>query len=71
MIRYIIKFCLGITLIIVGYYFVSGNLQPEIMGAGILLLADLLILDALYDLISNWKRVSLMLKCKYLSINNH
>lgn len=71
MIRYIIKFCLGVLLIIFGYYFTSVNLQAEIMGAGILLLVDLIILDALYDLISNWKRVFLVLKCKYLSINKH
>ncbi|WP_264550791.1 hypothetical protein [Flavobacterium sp. N2038] len=71
MIRYLIKFFLAITLIIVGCYLVSDNLQPEIIGAGILLLVDLLILDAFFDLITNWKRVSLVLKCKYLSINDH
>ena len=70
MIRYIIKFCLGIILIIVGCYFVSDSLQPEIIGAGILLLVDLIILDALYDLITNWKRVFLVMKCKYLGFKN-
>lgn len=70
MIRYLIKFCLGVILIIVGCYFTLDNLQPEIIGAGILLLIDLFILDALYDLVSNRKRILLVLKCKYLSFNN-
>lgn len=65
--KYIFKFFIGIILILIGSYFVSADLNPEFVGAGSIILLDLLF-DTFYEIFTNWKRIKLVIICKYLSI---
>ena len=69
MIKYIVKLILAIILLVVGYK-VDGNLKPEFVGSGIILLITLLVVDLPFDLYNNWKRIKLVLYIKYLSLKN-
>jgi len=68
MIRKILQATLAIGLLVYGYFFLSGSdLQPEFIGAGIIGLLTLLAL-LVESIITNHKRLGLIIYCKWLSI---
>ncbi len=68
MIRKILQAILAIGLLIYGYFFLSGSdLQPEFIGAGVIGLLTLLAL-LVESVITNRKRLGLMIYCKWLSL---
>ncbi|MFD2562941.1 SMODS-associated NUDIX domain-containing protein [Aquimarina rubra] len=68
MIRKILQAILAIGLLIYGYFFLSGSdLQPEFIGAGVIGLLTLLAL-LVESIITNRKRLGLIIYCKWLSL---
>lgn len=65
--KYLIQIFLGIMLIFFGKYFVSDELRPELVGGGLTLLISLVVSDFVYEIVKNWKRLKLIIYCKYLA----
>jgi SMODS-associated NUDIX domain len=65
--KYILQIITAAILIVVGKYFVSDELRPEFIGGGLTLFISFLIIEAGYDIYENYRRITLVLKCKWLA----
>lgn len=68
--KYLIQLFFGAILISIGYYFSSDELRPEFVGTGVILILGVLLSELTYETIVNWKRIKLVIHCKYLALKN-
>lgn len=68
--KYFIQVILGFILVLIGYLYSSDELRPEFVGSGLIIIVTLIFSDLIYEIISNWRRLKLVVHCKYLSLKN-
>lgn len=68
--KYLIQSIFGSILISIGYCFASDELRPEIVGSGVVLILGIIFSDLTYEIIKNWKRIQLVIHCRYLALRN-
>jgi hypothetical protein len=68
--KYLLQLVSAITLIAIGRFFVSEELRPEFVGAGMVMLTGLIFIDIAYDMIKNWKRIKLVVRCFILELTD-
>jgi hypothetical protein len=68
--KYILQLIFGAILILIGNSFVGEELRPELIGSGIIIILSLIIVDLLYAIYKNHKRLKLIIRCWILTRKN-
>lgn len=66
--RYLFQVVAAIVLIGLGKLLAPDELRPEFVGSGLIMMIVLIIVDAGYDVVRNWSRLRLVIKCFFLGL---
>jgi hypothetical protein len=67
--RYLFQVVAAIVLIGLGKILAPDELRPEFVGSGLIMMVVLIIVDAGYDVVRNWSRLTLVIKCFFLGLS--
>lgn len=66
--KYTLQIIAAVVLIVIGKYYLSDELRPEFVGSGLVMLIVLLAVELVYDIVINYNRIWLVIRCWWLGL---